>query len=71
MIKETIGQRLLRQAADHIGRDELAIRLKASASLVDAWMHDLATLPDRKFSLLADVLHNLAAHVCPSDLKPQ
>jgi hypothetical protein len=61
MIRETTRQRLLRQAADHIGRDELAVRLKASAALVDAWMHGLATLPDRKFSLLADVLHNFAA----------
>ena len=61
MIKETTRQRLLRQAADHIGRDELAVRLKDSSSLVDAWMHGLATLPDRKFSLLADVLHNFAA----------
>ena len=61
MIRETTRQRLLRQAADHIGRDELAVRLKASASLVDAWMHGLATLPDRKLSLLADVLHNFAA----------
>ena len=61
MIRETTRQRLLRQAADHIGRDELAVRLKASASLVDAWMHGLATLPDRKFSLLANVLHNFAA----------
>jgi hypothetical protein len=56
MVKETTRQRLLRQAADHIGLEELAMRLKASASLVDAWMHGLATLPDRKFSLLADVL---------------
>jgi hypothetical protein len=28
---------------------------------VDAWMRGLATLPDRKFSLLADVLHKFAA----------
>lgn len=61
MVKETTRQRLLRQAADHIGLEELAMRLKASASLVDAWMQGLATLPDRKFSLLADVLHNFAA----------
>jgi hypothetical protein len=61
MVRKTTGQRLLRQAADHIGLEELAMRLKASTGLVDAWMHGLASLPDRKFSLLVDVLYSFAA----------
>ena len=61
MVRETTRRRLLRQAADLIGLEELAMRLKASTGLVDAWMHGLASLPDRKFSLLVDVLYSFAA----------
>jgi hypothetical protein len=46
----------MRQAADKIGLEELAMHLAASTSLVEAWMQGLATVPDRTFSMLADVL---------------
>lgn len=39
-----------------MGKEELAIRLKVPESLLDAWMHGLATMPDRKLVLLAEVL---------------
>jgi len=47
---------MLRRAAELVGHDELAIRLKVPRHLLDAWMRGQATMPDRKIPLLADVL---------------
>ncbi|HZO04376.1 MAG TPA: hypothetical protein VFB93_24590 [Burkholderiales bacterium] len=53
-------QRLLKSAADLIGRDALAARLKVAESLLEAWINGHATLPDRKLIALAEVLDELA-----------
>jgi hypothetical protein len=57
---ETTKQQLLRRAANLIGRDELAARLKIPESLLDAWISGHAALPDRKLVALADILDEVA-----------
>lgn len=58
-VDETTKQALLRKAADLIGRGELAVRLKVPPHLLDAWMRGLATMPDRKLGLLADLIERI------------
>jgi hypothetical protein len=41
-----------------MGREELAIRLKVPAPLLDAWMRGLAAMPDCKLIVLADTLED-------------
>jgi hypothetical protein len=53
---ETKKQELLRRAANLLGREELAIRLKVPAHLLDVWINGHATMPDRKLFLLVAVL---------------
>lgn len=53
---ETTKQGLLRRAAELIGREELAVRLKVPIDVLEAWMNGQATMPDRKLLVLADVL---------------
>jgi len=36
--------------------EELAAQLGSPVSLVDAWIRGLASMPDRKFLLLADLI---------------
>lgn len=55
-VAETTKQRLLRQAANLLGREELAVRLGVPVTLLDAWSQGLASMPDRKLVLLAEVL---------------
>jgi hypothetical protein len=52
----TTRQELLQRAAELIGRDELAARLKVPTHLLDAWMGGQAAMPDRKLILLANIL---------------
>jgi hypothetical protein len=59
-VAESTKRRLLRQAADLLGEDDLAVRLRVPATLLDAWMRGLAAMPDRKLLLLADVLNKIA-----------
>lgn len=53
---EDTKQRLLREAVDLVGLEEVAKHLRAPAALVDAWIRGLSTMPDRKLLLLADLL---------------
>jgi hypothetical protein len=50
---------LLRQAAKLVGNEELAKRLNVPLTLLEAWLHGLATMPDRKLLPLADLLDKL------------
>jgi hypothetical protein len=59
-LAETTKQQLLRRAVTLVGVEELAVALKAPASLVEAWMHGQASMPDRKLLLLTDFLAKLA-----------
>lgn len=56
IVAEDTKQRLLREAVELIGLEEVATHLRAPASLVDAWMRGLSSMPDRKLLLLADLL---------------
>lgn len=53
---ESTKQRLLKEAARLLGKDELAAQLRVPQQLLDAWMSGLATMPDRKLLQLADLL---------------
>lgn len=57
---ESAKARLLRKAADLLGEDDLAARLRVPTTLLDAWMRGLAAMPDSKLLLLADVLDKIA-----------
>ncbi len=53
---ESTKQRLLKEAAKLLGKEELATQLRVPQELLDAWMGGLATMPDRKLLQLADLL---------------
>ena len=50
---------LLESAAKRIGRDELAKRLNVPDHLLTAWMSGHASMPERKFLQLADLVEQL------------
>jgi hypothetical protein len=52
-------QRLLRFAADRLGRDELAIRLKATEEDLLKWIEGGAVMPSRQALALADLIAHL------------
>jgi len=52
---------LLAEAARRLGREELARRLKVPEALLDTWMNGHATMPERKFIALVDLLDHLSA----------
>jgi transcriptional regulator with XRE-family HTH domain len=53
---DDVKQRLLREAANMVGKEELARRMNVPVTLLDAWMRGLATMPDRKILPLADLM---------------
>jgi hypothetical protein len=53
---DSTKQRLLKEAARVVGKEELAAQLRVPPELLDAWMRGLATMPDRKLLALADLL---------------
>lgn len=53
---ESTKQRLLKEAAKLLGKEELAAELRVPQELLEAWMRGLATMPDRKLLALADLL---------------
>jgi hypothetical protein len=55
-VAEETKVRLLREAVKLVGIDEVAQRLRTPANVVDLWTRGLATMPDRKVLLLADLL---------------
>jgi hypothetical protein len=56
---ERTKQNLLRRAVDLAGLEEVARALKASPTLIDAWMNGHAAMPDPKLLVLADFLDKL------------
>lgn len=52
-------QRLLKYAAERLGRDELAKRLKATDDDLLKWIEGGAAMPSRKALALADLIEHL------------
>ena len=52
-------QDLLRNAANRMGIEQLCKALNAPQSLIEAWMSGHASMPDRKFIALADLLDSM------------
>jgi hypothetical protein len=52
-------QRLLRFAAERLGRDELAKRLQATEDDLLKWIEGGAVMPSRKALALADLIQHL------------
>jgi len=59
-MEETVRQRLLRHAEERIGRTELALQLKVSEPVIEAWMKGVAEMPKRKILILADLIDSLS-----------
>ncbi|HZO03262.1 MAG TPA: hypothetical protein VFB93_18860 [Burkholderiales bacterium] len=57
----TNKQRLLHQAAELVGRSDLAKGLGVSEEDLDAWMRGEGAMPDGKLRPLADFLDKVAA----------
>lgn len=57
---DTPKRRILKSAEKLLGRKELAGSLKVTEGLLEAWIEGAAEMPDRKLSLLADVLEKFA-----------
>ena len=53
---ETNKQRLIRRAAELMGPEELARRLRIPPSQVEAWIRGDATMPDGQFRALSEAL---------------
>jgi hypothetical protein len=58
-VTETTRQRLLAMAAERIGKEALAEKLKTPVHLVELWMVGMATMPDRKLMELANIIDQL------------
>jgi hypothetical protein len=58
---EARKQELLRRAADLMGRDELALGLKVSRSMLDAWISGRLSMPNRKLTTLGDLLDEVSS----------
>ena len=56
----TTKQRMLEQAAKHLGRERLAARLNVPQTLLQAWIDGHASMPERKLLALADLLEELS-----------
>lgn len=54
---DTLRLEALRRAVKLIGRDEMARNLGIDETLLTIWMAGHATIPERKFLLVIDVLH--------------
>jgi hypothetical protein len=53
-------QDIVRQAAELIGHDELAVRLKVTSHVLGAWIRGVARMPDHKLVMLVDILEKMA-----------
>jgi DNA-binding transcriptional regulator YdaS (Cro superfamily) len=58
-VGQTPKQRLLEYAAQRLGRDGLAARLKVSEATLDAWIDGRAEMPAPKQLALADLIGDL------------
>ena len=49
-------QRLLQEGVKLFGREVMSTQLRVPLSLLDVWLRGLATMPDRKLLMLADLI---------------
>jgi hypothetical protein len=56
---QTTRQYLLAVASKRVGKEALAKRLSTPLHLLEAWMDGVASMPDRKFLELAQVIDDL------------
>jgi hypothetical protein len=56
---ETTKKAMLKRAVERAGMDAVSKRLGAPASLIDDWIKGMATMPDRKFLALVDIIDEL------------
>jgi hypothetical protein len=55
-VSKATKQRLLQEGVKLFGREAMSIQLRVPLSLLDVWLRGLATMPDRKLLLLADLI---------------
>lgn len=53
---EEIKRAALKKALGAMGPESLAVRLGSPVSLLQAWVTGQATMPERTFAMLADIL---------------
>jgi transcriptional regulator with XRE-family HTH domain len=58
-LEQTLSQRLLHYAAERLGLQEVAARLKVSETVIQAWMQGGSDMPNIKRLALADLVHSL------------
>ena len=56
---ETTKRVMLREAVARAGMDQVSKRLNAPASQITAWVDGIATMPDRKFLTLVDIIDGM------------
>ena len=59
-VEQSKKQALLKQAAAKLGTQTLAEGLRVPVPLLEAWINGHASMPDRKFLALADLLDGLS-----------
>jgi hypothetical protein len=59
-VAETPKQQVLREAADLVGREQLAVLMNVPASTLDAWLRGQTSMPDRKLRALGDILDDIS-----------
>lgn len=59
-VEESKKQALLKKAAAKLGTQALAEGLRVPVPLLEAWINGHASMPDRKFLALADLLDGLS-----------
>jgi hypothetical protein len=55
-VSKATKQRLLQEGVKLFGREVMSTQLRVPLSLLDVWLRGLATMPDRKLLLLADLI---------------
>ena len=56
---ETVRQRLLEYAAQHLGREEVAKRLNVTEAKLEEWLAGKVEMPNAKLGALADLIDTI------------
>jgi hypothetical protein len=55
-VSKATKQRLLQEGVKLFGREAMAVHMRVPLNLLDIWLRGLATMPDRKLLMLADLI---------------